>query len=212
MKRDARTKRTRTNKTLRALPWVLLLAVGCGSSTDDPLDRTGFDIYTCGEITPGEAVDYLELRVGSFSSSRTGMVCDNALDPATCGDEFGSVLQPADAWAERPSGGAPSPTAFLVFTRADEVGVVGENDIGAFLSPVTSAANAVFLAQVETQGSVGCDTPSLREVAGGFEVIATTTFPCGGAVIETLVFVGEDGATTVLETAEVNRGRNEVCP
>lgn len=198
---------------------VLLLAIGCGGSNDpvdERIDRTGFDLDACREsapltvdqLTPGETVGYLELR-STLAASSTGTICDGAIEPAVCMDAYFDVTEPVDAWAETPGGGAPPPTGFLVFTRGDDVGVVGESGLGAFLAPV-AAPDAAFLAQVETLGRVDCEAPALREVPGGFEVLTTTRF-CNGAITESRIFVGEDGETMVLETKVVAEGSDEPC-
>ncbi|MEM9075241.1 MAG: hypothetical protein AAGE52_42485 [Myxococcota bacterium] len=198
----------------------LLFAIACGSSdSTERLDRTGLDLNACGGntflsidgLTPGDPVDYLELR-GGLTTSTIGSLCGGASDAAACMDAYNNLLPAGDGWAETPGGGAPPSFAYLVFTRGDEVGVIGTGAVNAFLAPVASAANAAFLAQVQTRGFVACDIPAAQEVPGGFEVITTTTFPCGGAVEDSRVFVGADGETTVLETAVVNRGREEICP
>ena len=57
-----------------------------------------------------------------------------------------------DTWDARPAGGAPPPGSFLVMTRGDAVEAIGASTVAAFLSPVDSAPNAAFLAQIATEG------------------------------------------------------------
>ncbi|MFK8003990.1 MAG: hypothetical protein AB8H86_30780 [Polyangiales bacterium] len=104
-----------------------------------------------------------------------------------------------------------SPRAWIAFTRVDEVGAVGRLEIGEFLAPVDSVADAVFLAQIESLGRAECDQ-SVRETPQGYEVITQTSYSCGGARHESLVEVLRDGATRVIERAVLDAGREEVCP
>ncbi|MCZ7686990.1 MAG: hypothetical protein M5U28_52910 [Sandaracinaceae bacterium] len=111
-----------------------------------------------------------------------------------------------------PGGGAPPPGEYLVFTRGDEVSAVGASGLAAFLAPVDTPAEAAFLAQVATQGSVDCTIPSAVEVEGGYEIYLVRTQPCGGQVVELRVFVSETAETSVVEQVTVNEGEDILCP
>lgn len=198
---------------------ALSLGLGCSAQVGDepPLDRTGFDLDVCAgapslldAITPTLEVDYLELS-GGWSVMRRGTRCGGASDLAACEAAFERLL-PATGWPVGPGGGAPAPTAYLSYTRGDEVGTVGQGEVGAFLAPADSVHDAAFLAQVATAGSVDCTAPAARAVSGGIEILTTTQYPCGGAVEESRVLIAPDGSATVLETALIQRGVETICP
>ena len=207
----------------RATWGLACLALGMGGCTSETMtqtiDRTGFDLDPCAEgidpfdrLTPGVAVDYFALRHPWGSERGRGERCGGATDVTACEAALDDLPAPGDPWATGPGGGAPAPTTYFLYTRGDEVGAVGTSALGAFLAPIENAADAAYLAQVATLGAADCSAPSVRAVAGGFEVVTRTVYPCGGAVHESLVHVDESGAVTVLEQVVVEEGRDELCP
>jgi hypothetical protein len=194
------------------------LASGCATSVGDSIDRTGFALQACPSgaqapfagLTPSTPVDYLELRRGADRLAARGVVCGAAVDPVSCRARAASATV-EDAWAVGPDGAIPAQRVFLVFTRGDEVGAVGVRELASFLAPVENPSDAAFLAEVATLGTVDCTKPSVREVTGGFEVITTTTDPCGGQVTESLTFVASDGTATVRQQVETVAGSGGEC-
>jgi hypothetical protein len=198
---------------------LTLLLLGCGNATlrEPPLDREGYDLAVCDpssdffrDISPTRPVDYLELS-GDGSAQTRGTRCGGATDVDACELAL-SRLVPPSGWALRPDGGAPSPRVHLTFTRGDEVGAIGTTELAAFLSPADTLADAAFLAQVVTRGRVDCDAPAGRITPEGIEVITLTEYPCGGAIEEHRVLVAPSGDATVLETALLRPGTEEICP
>lgn len=195
--------------------------IGCTASQgfEPPLDRQNFDVDACtstnaatlANLTPDEAVDFMEIREQGSSTQRVGEVCGGAADFAACEDAFASLRNPS-GWELRPSGGAPSPQAWIVYTRGDEVGVVGRAEIAGFLAPVDTVADALFLAQIATLGTAQCGEDSVRRTPLGYEVITQTSYSCGGGREESRVEVLTDGSTRVVERAVLDPGRDEICP
>jgi len=199
--------------------FVLALA-GCASETATvaPLDRSDLDLDACTAgpsrveaLSPSEPVDYLELRGGFGSIERAGALCSGATDRAACEDAFANLLPPGP-WTTGTDGGAPAPGEYIVYTRGDEVGAVGESAIASFLAPVDDPAEAAFLGAIATKGRVDCEGPSAVQVEGGFELLMIRTETCGGAVSEHRVFVGADGSTEIVERALIREGDDIVCP
>ncbi len=203
---------------MRRLGLFVLAILGCTHATerDDPLDREGYDLAVCDpssnffqNLTPATPVDYLELS-GDGSTQTRGTRCGGASDVDACELALSRLLPPV-GWAVRPDGGAPSPRVYLTFTRGDEVGVIGQSDLATFLSPA-ELVDAAFLAQVATRGNVDCSAPAGRVTPEGIEIITRTEYPCGGALEEHRVLVEPTGIATVLETALLRPGTDEICP
>lgn len=203
-------------------PRTLLLALllcGCASDPEPArIDRSDLDLDACVDgltgvrsLSPAVPVDYLELRSEGGWMSSVGERCSGAGDAAGCEEAYADLLPP-DPWYPTPGGGAPPPGEYLVFTRGDEVSAVGASGLAAFLAPVDTPAEAAFLAQVATQGSVDCTIPSAVEVEGGYEIYLVRTQPCGGQVVELRVFVSETAETSVVEQVTVNEGEDILCP
>lgn len=206
-------------------PIVSLFVCLCVSSTactaslaEPPIDRQSFDIDACestniaglANLSPGEAVDFMEIRENGWSAERAGSRCAGASDVGACEEAFGSLpRQPG--WYARPGGGAPAPEVWLAYTRGDEVGGVGRDEIAAFLAPVDTVADAVFLAQIATLGTGECGA-NVRAIPGGFEVITQTSYVCGGGRDESRVEVLADGSTQIRERVVLDPGREEICP
>ncbi len=194
------------------------LLSACATSVGAPIDRTGFSVLACPSgdptpfagLTPSAPVDYLELRGGAGPLASRGVLCATANDQTSCRARADS-LTAEDAWATGPDGGAPAPRAFFVYTRADEVGAIGTKELAAFLAPIENASDAVFIAEVTTLGAVDCVKPSVRAVTGGFEVITTTTSPCGGGVTESLTFVGADGSAMIRQEVQTSAPSGGEC-
>lgn len=206
--------------TTRLILAFALGMVACSNAPPASIDRTDFDLLTCPDgatssfdgLTPSTPVDYLELRTSFGSTLIRGERCGGATDLAACEQAYAEHFPPGDAWSSGPGGGAPAPTAYLVFTRGDEVGAVGASALAAFLAPIESPFDAAFLAHVATLGGTDCTEPSARVVTGGHEVITRVEYPCGGAIEEFRVLVDESGATTVLERVVVEEGVEMLCP
>ncbi len=202
---------------LRAFLLALLLS-GCADPEPARIDRSDLDLDACVDglagvrsLSPAVPVDYLELRSEGGWMSSVGERCGGASDAAGCEEAYADLLPP-DPWYPTPGGGAPPPGEYLVFTRGDEVSAVGASGLAAFLAPVDTPAEAAFLAQVATQGSVDCTIPSAAEVDGGYEIYLVRTQPCGGQVVELRVFVSETAETSVVEQVTVNEGEDIICP
>lgn len=202
---------------------LLCIAVSLGacavSLAEPPLDRENFDVDACesthigslANITPGETVDFMEIRQQGLSTGRIGERCAGATEPEACEAAFAALGAPS-GWDIRPSGGAPSPQAWIAYTRGDEVGVVGRLEIAEFLAPVDSVADAVFLAQIASLGTVQCGEDAVRALDDGYEVITQTSYVCGGGRDESRVEVLRDGATQIVERSVLDPGREEICP
>lgn len=156
-------------------------------------------------------MDYFELR-HDWGSESVGERCGGAADAAACEAAFAALTAPPDAWAMGTGGGIPAPLFYILYTRGDEVGVVGRSDLEAFLLPTDDVYDAAFLAQVATLGSVDCSAASARAVPGGHEVVTRRSETCGGGVIDFRVFVGEDGVTTIVEQVQVTPAEDVICP
>ena len=199
----------------------VLASLGCASTGtgERSIDRTGFDLAACAPasarlfeaLTPATPVDYLEWRSHVGGEAARGTRCAGASDATACEDAVASLTAPVDAWAAMTSGGAPAPLTYLVFTRGDEVGAVGRDGLGALLAPL-DAADAAFVAQAATQGTVPCCESRVRAVPGGHEVIVSRTHTCGCQRDELLVMVGADGAAEILELVVVAEGEAMICP
>lgn len=186
-----------------------------------PIDRTGFDLEVCAAGPAGDsspfnaltltpAVDYLELREGSSRVDWIGVRCASAVNEAACESELESLT--AMGWPSRTSGGFPAPLDFMVYVRGSTLAAVGFEELAAFLSPIDNPANAAFLAQAVTVGVVDCTQGAARVVAGGYEVLTTTSQTCGGGQTEQRVFVATDGSWTVRETQILSESADVVCP
>jgi len=151
------------------------------------------------------------LRAGSEPLASRGVLCATAVDAASCKAHASSVMA-QDMWATGPDGGAPAPRVFFVFTRGDEVGAIGVKELPGFLAPVENPSDAVYLAEVATLGTIDCAKPSVRAVTGGFEVITTTTYPCGGEVTESRTFVAADGTATIRQEVQTHAASGGECP
>jgi hypothetical protein len=198
---------------------TILVAIACSGGTRATLDRSDLDLNVCEMgaspffgLTPADPVDYLEQRSDWGSEGAFGVRCGGATDMAACEAAFGALAAPSDGWATRTGGGAPAPLSYFAYTRGDETGVVGRSGLVAFLAPIDEVSDAAYLAQIATLGGVDCTVPAARAVPGGHEVVTRRTQTCGGAVDDFRVFVGEDGATMILEQVSVSRGEEIVCP
>lgn len=206
---------------MRAAALGLAVALaGCSSAGGaNAIDRTSFDRSACepaggpllDALTPASPVDYLEWRSAWGGGAARGTRCAGATDASACEMALANVPAPSDAWAATPSGGIPAPLTYLVYTRGDQVDAVGRAGLPAFLGPL-DPADAAFLAQAATEGTVACGETRLRAVTGGWEVIVTRNYTCGGGQDELLVMVGDDGTTTVLDTVTVSEGEDIICP
>ncbi len=206
---------------MRTVIFALAL-VGCSSAAGGggSIDRTGFDVAACGPedgslleaLTLGSPVDYLEWRSEWGGIAARGARCDGATDRAACEMAVANQPAPPDAWPATTSGGMPAGPTWLVYTRGDEVGAVGRGGLPALLAPL-GPADAAFIAQAATEAGVPCGEDRLREVAGGgYEVILTRDYTCGGGRDELLLAVGADGSITVVDTVTVSEGEDIICP
>lgn len=208
----------RTSTLLFFAGWICFAGCTAAQAAEPPLDRQGFDVGACtslngatlGNLSPGTNVDFMEIVEQGSSTQRVGERCAGAADLEACENAF-ALLRSPTGWSLRPDGGAPSPRAWIAYTRGDEVGVVGRFELAEFLAPIDSVAEAVFLAQIETLGAAGCDE-SVRVTPLGYEVITLTSYTCGGGRAESRVEVLMDGSTRIVERAVLDAGREELCP
>lgn len=158
-------------------------------------------------LNPTREVDYLAAFDASFFvpepslRHETGERCGGATDAAAC-----------EAAVEESS---TADGNHVILTAGDEVSALyGAEELLGFLGSIDTP-NEALLRAWHAGYSVGCDDLSrsaVREVEGGYEVIATQlTRDCDP--VETtrfLLFVAADGAITVLES-EVIESQDGVC-
>lgn len=167
-------------------------------------------------VTPGQPVDYLELRQrwgggdGSFSTEATeGVACSGASDVDACTEELQS-LRP-EGWALPYEGMWFNPTRALVHTRGDAVGAVTSlPDLVAFLAPIENVKDAALLANEHGHRIVCGD--KVEATDDGFVLETNTGHTCGAhtGIYRHKVRVGADGQVTVLASELVEPG-NPYC-
>ena len=168
--------------TLRSFIIALSVAcalVACKPAVEDRIDTTGFSATACPAgatspfpgLTSTQPFDYLALELtDGTTAGALGTPCAGATAPATCEANLDEAISLAsslnETWPSSPAGGAEPPAAFLVMTYGDTVKTIGRSELTAFLSPVESAPNAAFLAEVATEGTADCAGPAAKQVAG----------------------------------------------
>ncbi len=193
-----------------------LAAAGCSSSHFPPGDELSAPECVDGVwhalpgIRPATEHDsiarYAARGLAPFSepSEVLGTECGAATDAAACEAAITALTEAT--WGN-----------YLMTTDGDEVRAhQTEAELLALLGPIDTAAEALL--RVWHAGySIVCDDlarSGVREVVGGYEVIATqTTGGCGSPVIVTryLFFVGTDGTMTELSREEVERLEDWGC-
>jgi hypothetical protein len=158
-----------------------LATIHCGSTIDDSntaqAPACSLGDSSLGDIRPAQPVDYLEIRKECCTASNiwvlrsTGERCKTATNAAGCEAAYDGVVVPATTLG----GGF-----FVVFTRGDEVGAIGSaDDLRAFLGPVDTADEAIFVASTTVvptslfeQFSFDCANTVLRAAGDGFDIVA----------------------------------------
>lgn len=203
-------------RRLRALfQSILTLAVptagaGCGISTEgfDPVPCKGQQSDYLSGLALVEPADYLELRDISFEEDGIppeqthGTPCATATDAAACeakiaaaGPTSGLVLGQCLQVCSR---------YLLLVNRGDDVTFVSTPDEArALLGPIDSPMDAIFRVKLEGY-SVRCgdEDTGVREVDGGYEVLATRITQACTPVEKTLyrLSVTTEGSVAVLES------------
>jgi hypothetical protein len=216
-----------TMRSLSKLQSLFATAIGLTACTAG-VDRSALGQDTCSGaatydplagVTPTTPVDYMELRVSYGLStstpnvvSKSGTVCATATDPATCNATLAAVASP-DGWVPARGGGnAASSTAYLVYTRGDEVGTVTSYDaLKAFLAPIDDLQDAALLVSQnpDIQHRIVCGpNTGGAAVDGGYEVVANTGDTCGAGthLDEELVVVSTSGDVTVRQDVVLQQG------
>lgn len=193
-------------------------AGGCASSHFPPSSE--LDEIACSSdrwdaaagLAPASTPDFIGVyqadpMVGQvYSIGSTGTACEGAGDRAACESSLSALLDEAMFGAR-----------FVVTTDADEIRVHGtDQELLDLLGPVDAPADAVLRAW-HAGYSVRCgdvERSAVREVAGGYEVVAVrTSGGCGTPLVTTryLLMVSTEGAITVLAEEEVERIDDAGC-
>jgi len=190
----------------------LALAAGCGGGVDVsafyPIHCNAMGYVDVGWLTPARPVNYIEYRAvePALATHRTlsysGRACATARSPATCLSELESQLSNVPSslsWPCIPSG-ISCMRNVLATTAADAVDIATDaKTVRAMLAPIDNEQDAVFVAMA-TSKEFSCQDKSLgavRNVAGGFEVVASTNHVCGGNGLQQyLLFIDAEGNVT----------------
>jgi hypothetical protein len=180
-----------------------------------PIDRTAFTTDACrisrlASVTPARPVDGMELRQRIRQSEagappfivveRFGKPCKGAVDADRCQEAFERHI-PTAGWTAY-SNVPPDwrRVLYLVYTRGDEVGLVGSLDeLVAFLAPVDTPAEVDWIVADRGPYRLVCGEKNVRSTSRGFEVL-TETGSCARHE-EHVVAVDRLGRATVLVDA-----------
>lgn len=209
---------------LRALFSALvgtLGATGCAS-----ISPSDFATSVCGDelggVTPGDPVDYLELRSESNPNSGTqsaaslsvvakrGTPCATAQDQAACNNALASLRPPN---LQSPKAIDHFDGRYLVFTRGDEVGAVTtKGALQTFLAPFETPEDGALLLEEFTEHHLPCDGTNARPAGGGFEFYTESGFACGAGTHRDahIVAVSSEGDLSVIQSDRLEDG-DENC-
>ncbi len=195
---------------------VVAMLAGCTETSEDPtpaeIDLSEFehppDIYELQliDVVPDVAADYVEFREQSFPSassydvlSAVGDKCATAASPADCLDRLDTITVLTTGFHF--TGHPDDHVKYLVVNRGDEVSLVDTSDsVAAFIGAVDSRDEAML--RVAAAGyywsTTNLATGGIREVADGFEIIATQSELCPASSTAYLLRVTTAGDLEVL--------------
>lgn len=198
---------------------LITQTAACG---EDAIDRTGFEVTSCDiseQLTafePAEPVDALLLRAASLDVSPLpgvpsllgsfGTLCEGASSDAC--DEALVALDPSADPVGEYSGFEGRWVEQLVWSRGDDLGVVSNAALPAFLGDIDSVAEAAFIARYHAEHDLVCDGANARTTSDGIELVTTTGFACGRGTkrYEHVLLVRPDGTTEVQRSVVVEVG------
>lgn len=164
---------------------------------------------------PSKPFNYLELRQSllrfedgglvvdtSTTLAFAGVKCSGATDAAACGAALDTASATKDLFP--PAGGRQIPMArYFVVQSGDEVSVVATRaELLTFLGPIDTGSEAKLLVAADGYEPL-CGADSVREVPGGYEVVARKNTECLNQYMGYVLSVTSAGVVAVKATVDL---------